>query len=95
MLVVAIITSMMTTQIKKQSEVRVEVEREKMRGNLLRAVSHDLRTPLTAILGASSAILENHELLSEQEGLELVAGIRGGFPMADPYGGKPAGGDPV
>ncbi len=76
MLVVAIITSMMTTQIKKQSEVRVEVEREKMRGNLLRAVSHDLRTPLTAILGASSAILENHELLSEQEGLELVAGIR-------------------
>lgn len=76
MLAVAVITSMLTTQIKEQSEVRVEAEREKMRGNLLRAVSHDLRTPLTAIFGASSAILENHALLSDQDRLELVAGIR-------------------
>lgn len=76
MLVVAVTTSMLTTQIKEQSEIRVEAEREKMRGNLLRAVSHDLRTPLTSIFGASSAILENHDLLSERERLELVSGIR-------------------
>ena len=30
-----------------------------MRANLLRSVSHDLRTPLASILGASSTLLEN------------------------------------
>ena len=51
MLVVAVTVSTMTTQIKNQEKVRLEAEREKMRGNLLRAVSHDIRTPLTSILG--------------------------------------------
>ena len=58
MLVVSVVTSAMTTQIKRQSRLRIEAEREKTRGNLLRAVSHDLRTPLTGILGASSAIAD-------------------------------------
>ena len=34
-------------------------EKEKMRANLLRAISHDLRTPLTTIYGSSSAMVEN------------------------------------
>ena len=34
----------------------LRAEKEKMRANLLRAVSHDLRTPLTGIIGASSPI---------------------------------------
>ena len=34
-----------------------------MRGNLLRAVSHDIRTPLTAIVGGIDVILENGEQL--------------------------------
>ena len=58
MLVVAVVTSAMTSQIKRQSRLQIEAEREKTRGNLLRAVSHDLRTPLTGILGASSAIAD-------------------------------------
>lgn len=29
-----------------------------MRANLLRAVSHDLRTPLTSIYGACSTVIE-------------------------------------
>ena len=45
MLIVAILTGTLTTQIKHQQRIRAEIERERMRGNLLRAVSHDLRTP--------------------------------------------------
>ena len=51
MLVVSIMTSTLTTRIKKQEQLRMESEKEKMRANLLRAVSHDLRTPLTSIRG--------------------------------------------
>lgn len=58
MLVVSIIISTLTTQIKRQEQLRFEAEREKMHANLLRAIAHDLRTPLAAILGASSALRE-------------------------------------
>ena len=37
----------------------MENERERMRANLLRAISHDLRTPLTGISGAVNVILDN------------------------------------
>lgn len=50
----------------------VETEKEKTRANLLRAVSHDLRTPLTGIIGASETILKNKEVLSEQEQTKLT-----------------------
>lgn len=56
MLVVSVIISALTTQIKRQEQLRFEADREKMRANLLRAVAHDIRTPLAAILGASSAL---------------------------------------
>ena len=45
MLIVAVMTGALTTQIKQQEKTRAESERERMRANLLRAVSHDLRTP--------------------------------------------------
>ena len=45
-LTVSIITSTLTSQAKQQQELRVENEKEKMRANLLRSVSHDIRTPL-------------------------------------------------
>ena len=45
MLAITIMTSTLTAQLKMQEKVRIESEKEKMRGNLLRAVSHDLRTP--------------------------------------------------
>jgi len=47
-----------------------------MRGNLLRAVSHDIRTPLTSIVGSASGILDNRRVLSEEKILELVKDIR-------------------
>lgn len=57
MLTVSLIVSVLTTRIKRQEQMRLETEKEKLRANLLRAVSHDLRTPLTSIVGATDAIL--------------------------------------
>lgn len=67
MLIVAIMTGMMTTQLKKQEALRVEAEKERVRGNLLRAVSHDLRTPLTSIDGNCMILLEQYDEISRQE----------------------------
>lgn len=75
MLAVSVATSAMTTQIKRQGRLRVEAEREKTRSNLLRAVSHDLRTPLTSILGASSALADDDGRLSPEERQQLAREI--------------------
>lgn len=75
MLVIAIMTSTLTTQIKEQEKIKSESEKERMRGNLLRAVSHDLRTPLTSIYGSSSVIMENYDSLSKERQLKLLEEI--------------------
>ena len=72
MLVVSIMTSTLTTRIKKQEQLRMESEKEKMRANLLRAVSHDLRTPLTSIYGACSTVIENYDSLDKAKTIKLL-----------------------
>ena len=57
--------STLTTQIKRQEQLRYEAERDRMRANLLRSVSHDIRTPLTAIMGLSATVEENETLTDE------------------------------
>ncbi|MCI9679006.1 MAG: DUF4118 domain-containing protein [Oscillospiraceae bacterium] len=76
MLSVSLIVSALTSQIKHQEQLRVETDREAMRANLLRAVSHDLRTPLTSIVGSASAILENDALLTPQQKTALLRSVR-------------------
>lgn len=49
-----------------------------MRANLLRAVSHDLRTLLTTIYGASSSIIENYEKLKDDRKMQMIVGIKEG-----------------
>lgn len=80
---VSLITTTMTTNMKQQARMIAEkdkllseTEKEKMRANLLRAVSHDLRTPLTGIIGASSSYLENSSLLAEEEKNTIVMHIQ-------------------
>ena len=75
MLIVATMTGALTTRLKKQEKVKAEAETERMRGNLLRAVSHDLRTPLTAIYGACSAMMENYDTFSREKHLKMLAGV--------------------
>ena len=72
MLAVSVITSTLTSRAKREERVRVEVEKEKTRSNLLRAVSHDLRTPLTSISGAISVILETGDALPAAQRDDLL-----------------------
>ena len=76
MLAVSVVVSTLTTQIKQQEKLRAEAEKEKMRGNLLRAVSHDIRTPLTAIVGGIDAILENGDQISPETSRSLLENMR-------------------
>ena len=76
------ITSAITSNMKTQARVLaerekmlMEAEKEKMRANLLRAISHDLRTPLTSIIGSSTVYLENGNSLPEVEKNALVRHI--------------------
>ena len=76
MLVISLLTSALTTKLKKWQELKAEGEKERMRANLLRAVSHDLRTPLTTIYGASSSILDNYEKLNDTQKTQMIGGIK-------------------
>ncbi len=75
MVIIAVLTSALTTKIKFHQKQKEESEKERMRANLLRAVSHDLRTPLTTIYASSSALLENEELSLEQR-KRIAVGIK-------------------
>lgn len=75
MLVVAAMTSALTTNLKAQERIRAESEREKTRANLLRAVSHDLRTPLTSIYGSCSTIMENYDSLDKEQQIKLLGEV--------------------
>ena len=72
MLIVSVMTGALTTRLKQQEKLKAEAEAERMRGNLLRAVSHDLRTPLTSICGACSAIMENYDQIPKERQLKLL-----------------------
>ena len=75
LLMVSAITSALTSRVKQQERLRVETEKEKMRANLLRSVSHDIRTPLTSIVGATSTILDTPGL-SPQQQRDLLTDVR-------------------
>ncbi len=59
----------------EQERSRIEIEREKMQSNLLRSISHDLRTPLSAIAGASSILLSENEKISGKDRSKLLTDI--------------------
>lgn len=58
-----------------RNRAAMAADREKLRNNLLRTISHDLRTPLTGIIGASAAIEENGEQIGRVETQKLAADI--------------------
>lgn len=76
MIVISLMTGAMTTKLKKWQAIKAESEREKMRANLLRAVSHDLRTPLTSIYGSGSTLLDNYDGLSDHQKIKMISGIK-------------------
>ena len=76
MIVISVMTSALLTKLKRWQAIKAEGEREILRANLLRAVSHDLRTPLTTIYGSSSAILEKYDSFTDAQRLRMVEGIK-------------------
>ncbi|MBC7871749.1 MAG: sensor histidine kinase KdpD [Chitinophagaceae bacterium] len=56
---------------EETEKAQVQIETERMRNSLLSSVSHDLRTPLAAITGATSGLLQHRQSL-DVHSLELV-----------------------
>lgn len=59
----------------EKEEAKLLAENEKLRANLLRAISHDLRTPLTAISGNAGILLEGSEQLSPDNRKQMYSDI--------------------
>ena len=54
---------------------RLNIEKERLRNNLLRSISHDLRTPLTAIAGGSEFLLDRSKDIDEDTRRSLLTDI--------------------
>ena len=75
MLVTSIITSTLVIGYRERQVARTEADKEKLRSNLLRAISHDLRTPLTSISGSSALLLEAEGRISGEDSRALLSDI--------------------
>ncbi|MEL7648607.1 MAG: DUF4118 domain-containing protein [Sedimentibacter sp.] len=58
--------------IEEKENAKTETQNERFKNNLLRSISHDLRTPLTRITGASEMLYHS---LEDKESLRLVSEI--------------------
>ena len=52
---------------ERREEAAVQAKNEKLRSDLLRSISHDLRTPLTGISGNAALLSEQGELLTKEK----------------------------
>ncbi len=59
----------------KVQAAQTEVQRQQLQGTFLAAISHDLRTPLAAIVGAASSLQTQHDKLPLQEQARLLGSI--------------------
>jgi two-component system sensor histidine kinase KdpD len=58
-----------------QKKISLQIQQEQLRANLLRAISHDLRTPLTSISGNAGILIANSGVLNEQQKGSLYTDI--------------------
>ena len=86
MLIVSIITSATTVRIRHAAEEKIKqsniqektrqiIENEKLRGTILRSISHDLRTPLTSITGSVSMLLDKEDDFSSDDRKKLLLDV--------------------
>ncbi|HDZ45657.1 hypothetical protein LCGC14_0097720 [marine sediment metagenome] len=64
-----------TRLVAELNATRVSEENERLRSALLSSVSHDLRTPLSSIIGAASSLIELKPQLNDDDQRELLDGI--------------------
>lgn len=60
---------------RKKREIEIKANQEELRANLLRSISHDLRTPLTSISGNAGILLDSKERLSKERKVEIYSDI--------------------
>ena len=60
---------------QEKHRVEEQAQQEALRANLLRAISHDLRTPLTAISGNAGILMENASVLDAAKRRQLYTSI--------------------
>ncbi|MGL4799315.1 MAG: sensor histidine kinase [Cellulosilyticaceae bacterium] len=61
--------------IAKQQKLQLTVEGEQLKNNMLRAISHDIKTPLTGIIGAASTLIKDKKVMEEDTQQKLLGGI--------------------
>lgn len=61
--------------IEEKEATAVLAKNEQLRANLLRSISHDLRTPLTSILGNASNLLSNGSVFDEKTKRQMYTDI--------------------
>jgi two-component system sensor histidine kinase KdpD len=67
-----IVQAIERVRLSKEAQVaRVKAETESLRNSLLSAISHDFRTPLASIVGASSSLIDGGTRLSDDAKLDL------------------------
>jgi two-component system, OmpR family, sensor histidine kinase KdpD len=59
----------------KVQAAQTEVQRQQLQSTFLAAISHDLRTPLAAIVGAASSLQTQHDKLPQPEQSRLLGSI--------------------
>jgi len=62
--------------IEKQNKAELKIREQKLRNDLLGAISHDLRTPLATIIGSSDTLIENQSKLSSDNQALLLNNIK-------------------
>lgn len=67
MFAVSVVISTLTTSVREAERIRHDNQQAQLRANLLRSVSHDLRTPLTSIIGSISTVISEGDRISPNE----------------------------
>lgn len=79
MIIFALLASSLVTNLRRSVRLSMEAtmmaEREQLRANLLRSVSHDLRTPLTSISGNADMLLDREANLTAESRTQLLRDI--------------------
>ena len=60
---------------KEKEEAAILAKNEQLRANLLRAISHDLRTPLTSISGNASNLISNYRKMDDDSRAQIFQDI--------------------
>lgn len=60
---------------EKQQHTKMEIQAERLRADMLRTISHDLRTPLAGIMGMASTGLTNYEKISDEVKKDFLQSI--------------------